>query len=382
MNIQRTFTPDDIQELKENQIFVFGSNMNGNHAGGAAKLAVEKFGAIEGQSAGVQGQSYAIPTLDKAMQKLPIEEISKSIDELYAFADDNADLDFYVTKIGTGIAGFSVEEIASVFKEKEFTPFNVILPMEFSLIRGVKGFEKNMRCRDFQFEENKEYKHEGSISCCNSGFHYCENPLQTFHYYKATNSIFYEVEGYGKIDTEDKDSKVAVSDLTIKAKIELPNLIKFGIEFTAKKIDFFRRRAQKLIDKNTNSSSVNSGGNSSVNSGKDSSVNSGGYSSVNSGGYSSVNSGGNYSVNSGGNYSVCAGLHFSEIKLEGKNSFGIAGKKSKIRGKKGCAICLVEFDNDNNIIGVKSALIDGKKLKEDVFYTLENGKFVEVKDKI
>jgi hypothetical protein len=66
----RKFTPEAIASLQENEIFVFGSNMNGNHAGGAARMAVEKFGAIEGQASGLQGQSFAIPTLDENMQKL------------------------------------------------------------------------------------------------------------------------------------------------------------------------------------------------------------------------------------------------------------------------------------------------------------------------
>lgn len=69
--MKRELTPENIQELKDNQIFVFGSNMNGNHAGGAARLAVEKFGAIMGQAEGIQGQSYAIPTLERIWRKLP-----------------------------------------------------------------------------------------------------------------------------------------------------------------------------------------------------------------------------------------------------------------------------------------------------------------------
>ena len=89
--IQRTFTPQQITELKENQIFVFGSNANGNHAGGAASVAVEKFGAIEGQAEGLQGQSYAIPTLNKKMGKMSLQAISESIDKLYACADENPD---------------------------------------------------------------------------------------------------------------------------------------------------------------------------------------------------------------------------------------------------------------------------------------------------
>jgi len=368
--MKREFTPDNIQELEKNKIFVFGSNMNGKHAGGAAKFAVEKFGAIEGQSEGLQGQSYAVPTLGKDMEKLPLESISQSVDDLYSFADENADLIFVVTKIGCGIAGFSETEIADIFKSKSFTPFNVVLPMEFSIIKGVKGFDKNMQCRGMQFEENKEFHQDGTIKACENGVHFCENPLQTLRYYSANNSEFCEVEGHGNLDSHIEDSKIAVSDIKIKGKIKLPQLLELGFEFTRKQVGFFRKRADILISKNTSDSSVNSGLDYSVNSGRDYSVN--------SGRNSSVNSGLDYSVNSGLDYSVCAGRFYSEIKLEGKNSFGIAGKDSKIKGKIGCAICLVEYNRNNDIIGVKSALVDGEIIKEDVYYKLINGEFVGV----
>ena len=123
---------------------------------------------------------------------------------------------------------------------------------------------------------------------------------------------------------------------------------------------------------------MNSGRDSSVNSGRNYSVNSGRDSSVNSGLDYSLNSGLDYSVNSGRNSSVCAGRYNSEINLNGKNSFGIAGCDSKIKGKIGCAICLVEHDSHDNIIAVASAIVDGEKIKEDVYYTVKDGVFVEL----
>ena len=364
------FTPDNITELKNNQIFVFGSNANGNHAGGAAKLAVDKFGAIYGQSEGLQGQSYAIVTLSETMEKVKLEDISKSIDELYQFADDNPDLDFIVTKIGCGIAGFEEKEMSELFKTKE-KPFNIILPKEFMLVKGFKGFDENLECRGFKFEENQEFIHDGKVKACESGFHFCENPFDVFNFYRGNDKSFAEVEGHGKIDFDSDKSKVAVSNIKIKAKLSILDFVKIGIDAQTKKVEFFRKRADVLISKNTHNSSVNSG--------RDYSVNSGRNSSVNSGHDYSVNSGRDYSVNSGRNSSVCAGRFNSEINLNGKNSFGIAGKDSKIKGKIGCAICLVEYDNNFNIVGVKSALIDGKIFKEDTYYKLENGEFVEVK---
>jgi len=370
------FTPNEITELKSNEIFVFGSNLSGEHLGGAAKQALDCFGAINGNAIGIQGKSYAIPTLSEKREKLSLDEISKSIDELYIFADENPDLNFLVTKIGCGIAGFTEKEIGDLFKSKE-NRFNVILPMEFSLIKGFKGFDKGFECRGFKFEENQEFVHDGSVKACKSGFHFCSNPFDVFNFYRGKDKEFSQVDGYGKIDIDDNNSKVAVSNLKINAKLNLADFVKIGIEYTNKKVEFFRNRAEKLIEKSIIDSSVNSGLDYSVNSGRNYSVNSGLDYSVNSGLDSSVNSGLDSSVNSGRNSSVCAGRFNSEIKLEGINSFGIAGKDSKIKGKIGCAICLVEYDDRNNIIGVKSALIDGKKLKEDTFYYLKNGKFVE-----
>ena len=421
--LKRQLTPENIKNLPEREIFVFGSNLNGNHAGGAAKTALDKFGAIQGQAEGLQGQSYALPTLDENMSKLSLEAISKHIDTLYQFAESCPDLVFWVTKIGCGIAGFDEQEIARLFKEKE-TPFNVFLPEEFTVIRGFKAFDKGLVCRGFQYEENTEYVHNGEVEACESGFHFCENPFDVFNFYKPSESEFAEVEGWGDIDISEHN-KIAVSHLKVKNKMSVQSFIDKGIDFTRKKVQFFRDRVDILMEENTDNNAINSGGRYSINSGEYYSVNSGADNSVNSGGNYSVNIGGNYSVNIGGNYSVnsgadnsvniggrysinsggdnsvnsgednsiniggdssiniggdssmCAGRHKSEIILNGSNSFGIAGKSSKIKGKKGCAICLVQYNNNYQIIGGKSAIIDGEILKEDTYYKLENGEFVE-----
>lgn len=128
----KKFTPKTIEALNENEIFVFGSNFNGNHAGGAARLAVEKFGAIQGQARGLQGQSYAIPTLNESMQKVSLTSIKDELQALIDFAKTNESLTFFVTKIGCGIAGFNEKEIADIFKELSI-PENVIIPMEFAI---------------------------------------------------------------------------------------------------------------------------------------------------------------------------------------------------------------------------------------------------------
>ncbi len=119
------FTPDFITELKENEIFVFGSNLQGMHGGGAARLAYEKFGAIWGQGVGLQGQCYGIPTMHGG-----VEDIKPYVDEFIEFAKSHPELTFLVTRIGCGIAGFRDEEIAPLFKEC-IEIDNVILPISF-----------------------------------------------------------------------------------------------------------------------------------------------------------------------------------------------------------------------------------------------------------
>lgn len=119
-----------ITELRPNEIFVFGSNLAGRHAGGAAYLAYKRFGAIWGQGVGLQGQSYAIPTMQGG-----VDTIKPYVDEFIEFAKRNPQLKFLVTEIGCGIAGFSVEEIAPLFKQAMEVE-NIYLPERFWKVLG------------------------------------------------------------------------------------------------------------------------------------------------------------------------------------------------------------------------------------------------------
>lgn len=121
----REFTPAWIKELKENEVFVFGSNLGGFHGGGAARVAMESFGAVWGQGVGLQGQSYAIPTMHGG-----VDVIKPYVDEFIAFAREHRELKFLVTPIGCGIAGFTVEEIAPLFADA-IDDENIILPKDF-----------------------------------------------------------------------------------------------------------------------------------------------------------------------------------------------------------------------------------------------------------
>ena len=123
------FTPENIEELKENEIIVVGTNMNGAHGGGAARFAACRFGLVEGVAEGLSGQTYAFPTLNKDYSKRTLLQMAYSKVKLYQVAEENPEKMFYVTKVGCGIAGFSLEDMRQVFKGP--TPENVVLPKEF-----------------------------------------------------------------------------------------------------------------------------------------------------------------------------------------------------------------------------------------------------------
>ncbi len=123
--MDKRVSPDFISDLKANEVFVFGSNLDGAHGGGAAKIARERFGAIWGQGVGLQGQSYGIPTMHGG-----VEEIKPYVDEFIEFARSRPELTFLVTRVGCGIAEFHDSEMAPLFAEAVSIP-NIHLPESF-----------------------------------------------------------------------------------------------------------------------------------------------------------------------------------------------------------------------------------------------------------
>ena len=127
------YTPENIQTLGEDEVFVFGSNLAGIHAGGAARVAHMRFGAVMGQGVGIQGQSYAIPTMQGG-----VETIKPYVDDFIALALEWDQTTFYVTRIGCGIAGFRDEDIAPLFADA-IDLYNVRLPESFvKVIQSMK----------------------------------------------------------------------------------------------------------------------------------------------------------------------------------------------------------------------------------------------------
>jgi hypothetical protein len=195
-------TPENITKLKKNEIFVFGSNLNGNHAGGAALQAV-KFGAQEGVGEGLTGQAYAFPTLDKNMKKVSSKALASSVTKLYVCAVENPDKTFYVTKVGCGIAGFTEEEMKTYFQGDK--PDNVILP-EGWLTRW-KFLREGMVSdyKTFKWKPGKWYSHKGTVKLCDGGFHSSKEIGQAFSYIQGEVLALVEVSGSSDSE-DDKDA--------------------------------------------------------------------------------------------------------------------------------------------------------------------------------
>ena len=111
------------------------------------------------------------------------------------------------------------------------------------VIKGYKGFDKELKCRGFLYEVDKEYEQGGEIKCCNNGFHFCENPFDVFSYYPPNDSRYCEVHGSGKYDKDNDDSKVSVSKIKIGFEIGLKGLIDAGIKFILDKVNWEESKA-------------------------------------------------------------------------------------------------------------------------------------------
>lgn len=123
------FTPDNITELEENQIFVFGSNTAGIHGAGAARFAHEKFGAVYGKGHGLQGKSYALATLNDRLEQITFREFDKYVEWFYKCVRANPNLEFFLTKVGCGLGGYPEWYMRMFFDQQiRGNPVNLIKP--------------------------------------------------------------------------------------------------------------------------------------------------------------------------------------------------------------------------------------------------------------
>ena len=244
--------------------------------------------------------------------------------------------------------------------------------MEKKII-AYKGFDKNLKCRDFQYEVGKEYEMDGDIKCCERGFHACESPLEVFDHYDMLNSRFAEVEQSGEIDKEEDTTKVCSSKIKIKAELNLADIVKLGVEWI--KDVTSPSKLKKETDLNDNGNNYAQIGSS------------GDYAKIGSSGDSAqIGSSGDSAKigNSGYSAKIGSSGDYAQIESTGKHSVVMAaGNNSIAKAKIGSWITLSEWDCINGVwipICVKTEQVDGERIKADTFYKLVNGEFNEVEE--
>ena len=228
-------------------------------------------------------------------------------------------------------------------------------------MKSYKGFDKDLKCRGFQYEIGKEYEEAEAIQC-QKGFHACEHPLDVLGYYPPVEGSRYcEVEQSGDISKGDDDTKVASTKIKIGAEIGLKGLIHAAFEYTK------QRCTNNVV-----------GADSSALTGGNWSALTGGYNSALTGGNWSALTGGNWSALTGGDWSALTGGYSSAL-TGGDWSVLYGGENAKMRAKKGSVLAFQVWE-DYKMVGIRFAEVDGKKIKEDTWYQLVDGKITEVNE--
>ena len=252
-------------------------------------------------------------------------------------------------------------------------------------MKAYKGFNKDMTCRGFQFEEGKTYTEDKAV-LCESGFHACENPLDCFRYYAPDESVYREVELEDVSRERGDDTKVVGKTIKIGAKLDVTDMVAAAIEYVNKRVD----GNKKQTNTGNCSAATNTGYRSSAaNTGNCSAAVNTGYCSTatNTGNYSTATNTGDYSTatNTGDCSAATNTGNRSAATVSGKGSVAIVtGFASKAKASIGSAICICErgeYDGKTYpLLAIKAAIIDGVNLKPDTWYTLKNGEFVEVEE--
>ena len=236
--------------------------------------------------------------------------------------------------------------------------------MEEKKIIAYKGFDKNLKCRGFQYEVGKEYEMDGDIKCCERGFHACESPLEVFDHYDMLNSRFAKVEQSGEIDKEENSTKVCSSKIKVKAELKLADIINIGVEWIKDVTSPAKLKKETNLDDNGGYfAKIGSSGDSAQ---------------IGSSGYSAKigSSGDSAQIGSSGDS--------AKIESTGKHSVVMAaGNNSIAKAKIGSWITLSEWDCIDGVwipICVKTEKVDGEHIKADTFYKLVNGEFKEVEE--
>ena len=203
------------------------------------------------------------------------------------------------------------------------------------VIKSYKGFNKDMTCRGFQYEEGKEYKEDKAIAC-NAGFHGCEYPLDVFNYYPPSTSVYHVVEQSGEISKDSNDSKIASTEIKVGARVGIRGLVESAIEFT-KSHTTMEHTDPKMAT---------------------------------AGNYGAATAGENGAATSRGS------------SASGYNGLSVArGNNVKVKGGIGAILVIAEENScDYGIKEWKAVEVDGEIIKADTWYTLKDGELVEVEE--
>ena len=275
-------------------------------------------------------------------------------------------------------------------------------------IKSYKGFDKNLKCRDFQYEIGKEYEMDGEIKVCSRGFHACESPFEVFDHYPMIDSRFCEVEQDGNISKEDRGTKICSSKIKIKAELKLADMINLGVEWL-KEITSPKKMKTSIKDNSSgNGAQIGSSGYVAQigSSGNGAKIGSSGYGAqigssgngaqIGSSGYvaqigssgdgAQIGSSGNGAKigSSGNGAKIGSSGNGAKIDSTGEDCVIMcAGINSVAKASKGSWITLSEWSYSDKKqryipVCVKTEFVDGEKIKADTYYKLDGGVFKEI----
>ena len=227
------------------------------------------------------------------------------------------------------------------------------------VIKSYKGFNKDMTCRDKQYEAGRSYEEEGACAC-EKGMHGCEYPLDCFKYYVPGQSVYHEVEQSGEISRNGDDSKIASSKLHIGARVDVPGLVKAAIEYTK----------ERTTTEHTDPKAATAGDSGAATAGN--------YGAATAGDRGAATAG-NYGAATAGNYGAATSRGQA---ASGENGISVArGNDVKVKGGMGAILVIAEESEEYYAIADwKAVIVDGEKVKADTWYCLKNGKLVEVEE--
>ena len=257
-------------------------------------------------------------------------------------------------------------------------------------IKSYKGFDKNLKCRDFQYEIGKEYEMDGEIKVCSRGFHSCESPFDVFDHYTMIDSRFCEVEQDGNISKEDRGTKICSSKIKIKAELKLADMINLGVEWL-KEITSPKKMKTSIKDNSSGyGAQIGSSGNDAQigSSGYGAKIGSSGYGAQigSSGNDAQIGSSGNGAKigSSGNGAKIGSSGNDAQIDSTGEDCVIMcAGINSVAKASKGSWITLSEWSYSDKKqryipVCVKTEFVDGEKIKADTYYKLDGGVFKEI----